>query len=891
MDNHVQFIKVNLAQSQSMAMQNLSKFIQPVKTREKVVILLATVLPYIVLFYPLITFVGPVGATLVTIPVAAAGWFFGPTAGLIAGLASIGVNAGLFFLFAGSQGIALLLAGWTGNLMVVVAGYSLGLINRKLTEQARLRTTLSSLERFLSILAMAARDILDPNLTEERYFYLARHLANLFVADDAYILKWDASQRKMTLLAATSDNQTPAANIVLENDPHPPKTIYLGPNQALVFNTFSPPRFVNLFTVNEISLPAHSEFILPLMAGKYKFGVVGFVFGAAHSISYDEIILAQLASSQLALAFLTAEQDVRIKKQLRESSTLAKIERALSATEKVGLETLLQLIVDSTQELIPTAQKIVLHLVDTENQVLIPRAVAGSRNISKAKLNMRLGEGIAGQVIATGKSISIADIHADPRFIEQPAPVNNRSLIVSPIKKGQHDILGTISIESELSNAFNPDDECLLESLGVQAAIAIENASLLETTSKDLQEINALYHISRNLAATLDPDRLIRDTTNLLHEIFGYYHIQVFVADPQSGDLVVHHASGEQAAALMGQSNRIAVGTGIVGHVAEIGEPFVTNNVEAVVFFMRHPLLPDTQSELTVPIKINDKVLGVLDIQEKPPRQFSQRQMNLMMAVADQLAVALQKANLYQELQNSLRQEKEMRAQLIQSERLALVGRLLASVSHELNNPLQAIQNALFLLKADEELSDQSRQDLNIILSETERMASLIGRLRSTYRATQAEDFQEIMLNDVIEDVHALTSTYMRHRSIIFTFHPDPGLPAIPVIPDKIRQVILNLFINAIEAMQNGGNLTVHTYHLPDQAQVLITFSDTGPGINPKIFSRIFEPFVTDKEAGTGLGLTITADIVHQHRGEIYAENNPEAGALFKVWLPTRRQE
>ncbi len=97
--------------------------------------------------------------------------------------------------------------------------------------------------------------------------------------------------------------------------------------------------------------------------------------------------------------------------------------------------------------------------------------------------------------------------------------------------------------------------------------------------------------------------------------------------------------------------------------------------------------------------------------------------------------------------------------------------------------------------------------------------------------------------------------------------------------------------MNAIEAMQNGGELTIHTYHLPEQEQALLTFADTGPGLNPKIQPRIFEPFVTDKDTGTGLGLTITADIVHQHRGEILAENNPEAGAIFKVWLPARRDE
>ncbi len=869
-------------------MQNPWKFNRLAKTVEKVVILLAIVLLYIALFHPLITFTERVGAALVVVPVAAAGWFFGPVAGLIAGLASIGLNAGLFFLLDGMEGVAWLLAGWPGNLMVVAAGYSLGLVKKEFGERARIRAELNSRERFISILGLAARDIFDPKPAQSKYFSLASHLANLFVADYACILQWNAFSGEMTLLTTTRPDGRHTTNIVLENTKSVPGSIVVRQDQSLVLSPAAPPRLVNLFLLSELALPANSEFVLPLVAGRYKFGAVVFGFDKPHRFSANEIVFAQLASFQTTLMLWTAEQDVQIKKQLLEAATLSKIERALSETEKVGLETLLQLIVDSAQELIPGAQKVVLHLVDDENQVLIPRAVTGVEMSSKSNLNMRLGEGIAGQVVAIGNTISIADVRADPRFIDRTIPVKYRSLIVAPIKKSQDNVIGTISIDSDQENAFTPDDSRLLDALGVQAAIAIENASLLETTRQDLQEISVLHQISRGLLA-LDPDQLMYDTTRLLHEIFGFYHAQIFVADPKTGDLVLKHASGEQAAALLAQGNRLSVGSGLVGHVAEMGQPFVTNNVNAVVFFIRNPLLLETQSELTVPIKINGKVLGVLDIQEKPPRQFSQRQMNLMSAVADQLAVAMQKASLYQELQIALQQEKEMRAQLIQSERLVLAGKLLASVSHELNNPLQAIQNALFLIKSDENLSEQGQQDLEIILSETQRMASLISRLRSTYRVAQAEDFYETQLNDLVEDVHALTSTYMRHRKIVFTFHPDPNLPVIPVIPDKIRQVILNLFMNAIEAMEHGGELIVHTYYLPEHGQVLITFADTGPGLNPEIQSRIFEPFVTDKETGTGLGLTITADIVHQHQGEIQAENNPDAGAIFKVWLPARR--
>ncbi len=382
----------------------------------------------------------------------------------------------------------------------------------------------------------------------------------------------------------------------------------------------------------------------------------------------------------------------------------------------------------------------------------------------------------------------------------------------------------------------------------------------------------------------------MKDVVDLLQKDFGFYHVQIYELDPKIHALMAGHGSGKIGVQLKKQGYRLPLGMGIIGHTAETGEPFTTNSVEKVIFFVRNPLLPDTQSEMTIPIKIEGQVLGVLDIQQALPSRLSRRQMQLMEAVADQLAVALQKANLYTKLQESLRQEKAMRTQLVQSERLALVGRLLASVSHELNNPIQAIQNVLFLIKEEEKLSTQGRQDLEIILSETERMSSLIDRLRTMYRPTRAEDFQEVQLNGIIEDIHTLTATHMRHNDIRFEFLPDPKLPVIFGIPDQLRQVTLNLFMNAIEAMRSGGCLTVRTERLLRRKKVLLTFSDTGAGIDPEILPRVFEPFITTKENGTGLGLTITYDIIHQHHGDIQAENGPQGGATFKVWLPVKRK-
>jgi PAS domain S-box-containing protein len=297
------------------------------------------------------------------------------------------------------------------------------------------------------------------------------------------------------------------------------------------------------------------------------------------------------------------------------------------------------------------------------------------------------------------------------------------------------------------------------------------------------------------------------------------------------------------------------------------------------------------ESFVGVPLQSGDETIGFLNASHDQPDFFTQEHVEILQALANHASIAIQNARLHEELKTALKNEQTARTQLIQSERLALAGRLLASVSHELNNPLQAIQNALFLIKDEKGLSDQGRQDIEIILSETDRMAALIERLRLSYRPIHIEDYKLVQINDLIENVFVLTATHMRHRDVSFELHPDPNLPLIPAQADHMKQVLLNLFLNAVEAMPSGGNLTVNTKALPETNEIFFSIRDTGVGIDPEILPTIFHPFVTDKDTGTGLGLTITHDIIQQHGGRILAESPADGGARFSVWLPTHKKE
>jgi signal transduction histidine kinase len=575
-------------------------------------------------------------------------------------------------------------------------------------------------------------------------------------------------------------------------------------------------------------------------------------------------------------------------RQLEYMRALYSIEQAVLSS--MDLDQILARLVHEVIKQLHVDAAVVL-LVNPRTQTLDYAAGEGFQTKALRYTRLEIGSGLAGQAARELKTVYIADLSTieNPVLSKSISGEDFISYFGVPLF-GKDRLQGVLEIFHRTPLSPAPEWLTFLETLAAQAAISIHNASLLEDMQQNLKETNALYLLSQSLASSLDPDQLMHDVVDLLYRDFGFYHVQIYLMDPASNALVAGHGSGERGKLLRQDGFSLPLGTGIVGHVAVIGEPFTTNAVDQVLFYVHHPLLPDTQSEMAIPIKVGGQVLGVLDIQQTSLSTLTDRQMQLMGAVADQLAVALQKANLYTELQNSLRQEKTTRSQLVHNERLALVGRLLASVSHELNNPIQAIQNALFLLKEEESFSEQGRQDLDIVISETERMAALIDRLRAAYRPMHSDDYQEVQLNDVVEYVNALTATHMRHSGIRFEFQPDPDLPPISGIPEQLRQVILNLFMNAIEAMRNGGQLTVRTERLTEQEKILITFTDTGTGIDPGILPHIFEPFVTDKDKGTGLGLTITYDIIQQHQGEIQAENIPQGGAAFRVWLPIRRK-
>jgi PAS domain S-box-containing protein len=229
-----------------------------------------------------------------------------------------------------------------------------------------------------------------------------------------------------------------------------------------------------------------------------------------------------------------------------------------------------------------------------------------------------------------------------------------------------------------------------------------------------------------------------------------------------------------------------------------------------------------------------------------------------------------------------LRERKRMEEDLLRNERLATLGKMVAHVSHEIKNPLITIGGFAKQLER-QELPADARRKLNLIYQEVQRLEKFLGDLSTFTRGAPAQKSK----GDVVALVRAvmeLMEDAFKERGVIFQLQPPAPLPVLAFDPAQMRQVLLNIFKNALEAMPQGGQLT--TRMEVRGGQLWLKISDTGYGISQENLQRLFTPFFSTKEAGTGLGLTICRELIAQHQGEITLESEAGRGTTCIIRLP-----
>jgi len=252
----------------------------------------------------------------------------------------------------------------------------------------------------------------------------------------------------------------------------------------------------------------------------------------------------------------------------------------------------------------------------------------------------------------------------------------------------------------------------------------------------------------------------------------------------------------------------------------------------------------------------------------------------------------LASVGIFSDLREKIEIEKalqESQVRLLQSEKMASLGSLAAGVAHEINNPLGGILIYASLLMEDFEASNDPRvQDLQKIVEEATRCKEIVRSLLEFGRQTESR-FQPIDINKAINDGLFFLEKQVIFHDIQIVKRLDPALPLVEGDPNQIKQVFMNMMVNAAEAMSDhGGSLTITTGGDKDESMILISFRDEGTGISPEIKSKIFDPFFTTKGVGkgTGLGLSTSYGIIQSHHGIIEVESEPGKGATFTIYLP-----
>ncbi len=423
--------------------------------------------------------------------------------------------------------------------------------------------------------------------------------------------------------------------------------------------------------------------------------------------------------------------------------------------------------------------------------------------------------------------------------------------------------------------------------------------------------LNALLSICAASLLTHEVEAIVSLVVHESRDLFACSSgILLFLAESDPQRLILRASSNALVPELI-----IDPGQGIVGRafLAPRAMLMIGPTLEAAIKELQPAQIQTLQdvldawppsSAIVAPLRVNTQRLGALALYSgNSPQRYHPRDLPFIQALADLTAIAIDEVRQRERaaaLQHALAQTRSLhaeaqarlnaaQAQLLQSAKLAAVGELAASVAHEINNPLYAARNSLYLVEQELPPEAPQRTFLSIAQNELGRIARIITRMHDFYRPTRAE-LEPINMNDLLDETVELVQTHMRHSHVVVDTELTPDLPLLIAHADQLRQVFLNLMLNACDAMPSGGTLYINTTYIPGKndhpPSIAIRVSDTGVGIADEHQAHLFEPFYTTKPQGTGLGLAISAHIVTQHAGHISVESAVGEGTTFTVTLP-----
>jgi len=539
---------------------------------------------------------------------------------------------------------------------------------------------------------------------------------------------------------------------------------------------------------------------------------------------------------------------------------------------------------------------IVLYLLSSDNRLLNEYRSSDGNMTSTVR---SADEHRIAPLIKSGQKIRLSDVQAEGSV---PLYEGVASGLYVPLRfRGQ--AIGILCVESTRSDAFNMYDESLIVVIASHLASLADYTRLREEAEGRARNLGLIHEVVQQVIGLTDPREVAEITADLLARYFAYELAAVFIAD-EKGKLTIGGFGGasQNVVKRAMKSFEYPVIGGITGHVFETGESVVVNDV---LQDNRYRSIKGWQagSELCVAIRDGAKILGILDVESSSRNTFTHNDFMALEALAGILASVITSADQYQRLQVTIDQLRSMQVELnermeaqrsaenrlIQAAKLAAVGEMAAGIAHELNNPLTSVMGFAELALEEIPKGTDTHKDLEMVVRESVRARDVVRRLLDFARQSESTRARA-SLNEVVEDVVALSRHLIHTNGVELILDLEKNLPWALVDANQMKQVLLNLVHNALQAMPDGGEMEISSASVnrDDREWVMVCVRDSGVGIPELQQARIFEPFFTTKgdQGGTGLGLSVTYGIITDHGGRIEVESQPGNGSKFSVWLP-----
>ena len=422
---------------------------------------------------------------------------------------------------------------------------------------------------------------------------------------------------------------------------------------------------------------------------------------------------------------------------------------------------------------------------------------------------------------------------------------------------------------------------------------------IIDEMRRNSEQLSALNRISLTVSSSLQVEEVLANTIDLIISVLQVGSVRVYFLAEGGENLYLAAARGLSREFVENPLvQRRALGEGLLGDVALQGETVIAEDPSQVGALYRDAVQREgLQSVAYIPLRSKGRTVGVLSASSHFSEKFSSQQIEFLTSIGNQIGMAVENANLYEKTRKALEDVGAAQEQVMRTEKLASLGKLAATIAHEINNPIAVVLTYIRLmlkLIGRQHFTPERLEDINRYLAtmeaETSRCGEIVKNLLAFARQSQI-DMKANSIRKIIDRTLPLVSHDLELRGIRLVKKLEEHIPDVQCDFKQIQQVVLNVLGNAAEAMTEGGTLTLQVCQAAKGDYVEVVVTDTGCGIPPENLKDIFEPFFTTKEQGkgVGLGLAVVYGIVARHHGTVEVESPPvggESGSRFRIRLP-----